>query len=351
MRLTRLTLPFLFVFVATPASPQSPVRICAGGDVTLSTNTDTSWVEAASSRRGYRVSALPDPLALVSQLTPFFAGSDIVLVNVESAIGRGPFPRKCHGSDHCFEFRAPLSAAPALASISPGSAVVANVANNHSHDVGPAGFLKTVAALTSAGVFVTGADTLATAVALDGDTVAFLGFHTSSDVPDARNLGLVARSVARARARWPLVVVTMHLGAEGVHAQRVRDKEEIFLDMNRGNPVAFAHVAIRSGASVVFGHGPHVLRAAERYQGGVIFYSLGNLLTYGPFLNKPPMDRAVIACVSLGHEGVGDVRLVSVRQLYPGTVVLDPSLRGYHLVDSLSRLDFPLTALLDSARF
>ena len=42
--------------------------------------------------------------------------------------------------------------------------------------------------------------------------------------------------------------------------------------------VEFAHRCIDAGASVVFGHGPHVLRPLEMYKGRPIFYSLGNFL-------------------------------------------------------------------------
>ena len=71
----------------------------------------------------------------------------------------------------------------------PTARVVGNVANNHSHDAGSDGLLTSIALLDSAGVHVTGADTLATRVITHrGDTVAFLGFYTGSDSPDARNL-------------------------------------------------------------------------------------------------------------------------------------------------------------------
>lgn len=39
---------------------------------------------------------------------------------------------------------------------------------------------------------------------------------------------------------------------------------------------SFAHDCVRMGADVVFGHGPHVVRGVEVYDGAPIFYSLGN---------------------------------------------------------------------------
>jgi hypothetical protein len=112
----------------------------------------------------------------------------------------------------------------------------------------------------------------------------------------------------------------------------------------RGNSIAFAHAAVDAGAGLVISHGPHVLRGAEWRNGALIFYSLGNLINYGPFKLGPPLDRGAIACAtldSLGHPG--DVVLHPTRQPYPGFVRPDRSGRALALVDSLSRLDFPVT--------
>jgi hypothetical protein len=140
------------------------------------------------------------------------------------------------------------------------------------------------------------------------------------------------------------VVVSVHIGAEGRGAQHVSNATEIFLGEDRGNSVAFAHAAIDAGASVVFGSGPHVMRAAEWYRGRLIFYSLGNLLTYGPFTLSEPMNRGAIACVDLTRWGsVEAAELRSTRQLPPGIVAPDPSGTAASLVDALGTQDFPTT--------
>jgi hypothetical protein len=109
--------------------------------------------------------------------------------------------------------------------------------------------------------------------------------------------------------------------------------------------VTFARTAIDAGAAVVIGHGPHVMRAAEWYGGALVLYSLGNLLTYGPFNLGEPLNRGAVACVSLDDRGtLTDAALRPTRQAPPGFVAPDPTGRAVALVDSLSRLDFPLTA-------
>ncbi|MGH7720323.1 MAG: CapA family protein, partial [Gemmatimonadaceae bacterium] len=197
--------------------------------------------------------------------------------------------------------------------------------------------------LERAGVLVTGLDTLVTAVpAKGGDTVGVLGFSTSSG-PDPRDLAAVRRHVARAAARFPLLVVTMHMGAEGAAAQRTRDTTELFLGLDRGNPVAFARAAVAAGAMLVAGHGPHVMRAVEWRDRALVLYSLGNLVTYGPFSHDEPMNRGALACAVLGEEGVTEAALRSTVQRSPGFVRPDRTGRAAALADSLTRLDFPRT--------
>lgn len=330
------------------------VRVCAGGDVTLGSNLDLRWARTAAAklRADYGLSAHPD--ALMAPMRPLVADADVVILNVEAAIGEGPVTAsKCRPtSTNCYAFRSPVSAARALRDVAPEAIIVGNVANNHSRDAGPAGFFQTARHLRRAGVRVTGADTLATRiVTLIGDTLAVLGFHTTGDgdglIPDAVDLRSVHRHVARAVRTYGTVIVTMHLGAEGATAQRTPNATEMFLGRyNRGNPVAFADTVFAAGATAIFGHGPHVLRAGEWRDHRLVFYSLGNLLTYGPFNNNDPTNRGAIACVTVDstrHLSEGELR--STVQLAPGVLRRDASERAGWLIDSLSALDFPRTGV------
>jgi hypothetical protein len=331
--------------VRLPAPRDPGVRVCAGGDVTLGTNLDTAWAVRHRVRYGTQPAALPAPDSLLAPLRPLVADADVVLLNVEGAIGDGAAPAKCGPrSTSCFALRQPVSAARALRAVAPHATVVGNVANNHARDAGLEGFADTQRHLAAAGVRVAGADTLATpAVTSTGDTVAVLGFSTFAQ-PDARDLDAVRRHVRRAAGRYARVVVTVHNGAEGVRAQRVRDSTERYLGADRGNPVAFARAAVDGGAGLVIGHGPHVLRAAEWRADALVAYSLGNLVTYGPFSFAEPLARGAVLCATLDAGGrVTDAMMRATRQRRPGHVAADPSRRALILVDSLRRLDFPAT--------
>jgi hypothetical protein len=321
------------------------VRVCAGGDVMLGTNLDTTWTREAARRVRRRVPALPSPDSLLAPLRPLVRDSDVLLLNVEGSIGEGVTTfRKCRpGSTQCFAFRQPVAAAAAFRRLAgDGAAVVGNVANNHSRDAGPEGFEETLRHLDDAGVHITGRDTLATVVVSPrGDTVAVLGFSTSFG-PDPRDVAAVRRIVRRAAEAYPRLVVTMHLGAEGARAMRTRDTTEIFLGIDRGNPVAFARAAADAGADLVVGHGPHVMRAVEWRGDALIAYSLGNLVTYGPFTMTPPLDRGGVLCAVLDDSGVvRHAALRSTRQRPPGLVSPDIHGGAAALADSLTRLDFP----------
>jgi hypothetical protein len=356
---------FAFSLLAAPALAQDPsvppavqiaerperrpIRVCAGGDITLGTNLDTVWSKLANRRFRQLFGFAPEPMTLMAPLRQLFGDADLVLLNVETAIGSGPVksPKCGPRSRNCYAFRGPPEVAPALRSIGDSLAVVVgNVANNHARDAGPDGFDSTAAHLARAGILVTGVDTLATPVMLrDSVQLAVIGFHTNEAWTDARNLAAVRRHVARAVEQYGTVIVTVHIGAEGAGAQRTRDIIEYFLEsrIDRGNPVAFANAAFDAGATLVVGHGPHVLRAAEWRDDKLVLYSLGNLATYGPFNIVEPLNRGVVACVDLVDRQVIGAELRPTVQLAPGLVIRDSTRRALQLVDSLSALDFPIT--------
>lgn len=330
-----------------PARPDglgSVVRVCAGGDVTLGTNLDTAWMS-----RQVRAGGWQSPDSLVTPLRALMRGADVVLINEEGALGDDSTDGgKCLPHHrYCFMLRSPAAAATALRRIGDSTTTVgANIANNHAHDAGDSGFSTTRRLLADAGVLVVGADTEpAIAVTPTGDTVALLGFSAWA-TPGVDDLDAVERLVRRAAARYRRVIVTAHLGAEGQGAQRTGDSVEEFAGERRGNAVAFAHRAVDAGAGLVIGHGPHVLRAGEWRGGALILYSMGNLLNYGPFMLRGPTARGAVLCANLDSAGrPSDVILRPTRQPGGGVVRPDGSRRALALVDSLSRLDFPLTGV------
>ncbi|CAN5755437.1 CapA family protein [soil metagenome] len=54
--------------------------------------------------------------------------------------------------------------------------------------------------------------------------------------------------------------------------------------------IEFAHAAVDAGADMVIGHGPHLLRGIEIYNGKPIFYSLGNFIFQPELIRWFPPD-------------------------------------------------------------
>src|SRR5262249_16544577 len=175
-----------------------------------------------------------------------------------------------------------------------------------------AGQAQTVRAIHAAGLAQTGLPGQITRLRVAGTTVAFVAF---APYPYAANLldRPAARTLIRQAARQAhLVVVYMHAGAEGSGADHVTGRDEPYLGEDRGNPEAFAHMAIDAGASLVIASGPHVLRGLQFYKGHLIAYSLGNFAGYGNFAIHGDLALSAILRVRLSSSG----RLQQAR-LYP----------------------------------
>jgi poly-gamma-glutamate synthesis protein (capsule biosynthesis protein) len=126
----------------------------------------------------------------------------------------------------------------------------------------------------------------------------------------------------------------------------VSDRTEYFFGEDRGNIVAFAHGLIDQGADLILGHGPHVPRAVERYQGKLIAYSLGNFLGYKTLSSEGTLGDSLILTVQMNAEGdfVGG-RIIPVALDANGIPELDDYFQSVVLIRSLTQTDFPQTPL------
>ena len=150
--------------------------------------------------------------------------------------------------------------------------------------------------------------------------------------------------MARAVGQYHRVIVTMHIGAEGPAARHTRAVGERFAGERRGNSIAFARAASEAGASLVIGHGPHVLRGIEWLGRTLVAHSLGNLLTYGPFSLRDYNGRAAVLCATLAADGsVTDAVVRPTRQIPPGIVSADPDGLALRDLTELTAADFPRT--------
>lgn len=83
-------------------------------------------------------------------------------------------------------------------------------------------------------------------------------------IPTPDDLEAVSEDVRLAKERADVVVVSLHWGVHFV-PKEIAEYQPIV-----------AHAIIDSGADLIVGHHPHILKAVETYKGKVIFYSIGN---------------------------------------------------------------------------
>jgi hypothetical protein len=306
-----------------------PLTLTAVGDIMMGST-------------GQRTALPPnDGEGLFQEVSEHLRGGDLVFGNLEGTLSDGEEGGKCREdkSPWCFEFRTPTRYVRHLRL---NGFNVVNLANNHAWDFGPEGIRNTLETLQGAGIKAAGGTALAF-FEIRGKRIVVAGFsykaskysYSILEIPQATEI------VRQLKANHDLVIVSFHGGAEGRSAQHVADRNEVFLGENRGNVVRFARSVVEAGADLVLGHGPHVLRAMEVYQGKLIAYSLGNFLTYGLFNLKGPNGISGILKVRLDPETGRflDGQLVSVKLVNGGLPEIDPEGEGARIVRRLSKED------------
>ena len=305
---------------ATEPKPTGTVTLSAVGDTML----------------GYAGTLAPDPDTYFDGVRPQITG-DIRFANMEGTLTNQTSGKCGANSTACYEFRVPPSWARYFKHA--GFTIVSN-ANNHAFDFWQAGLDDTVAALDRDGLAHTGRTHEITYVHVHGLTVAFIGVASYPNTGPLNDYPAARRLIHTADRHADMVVVAMHAGAEGVAAEHLTGQDEIYEGENRGNPEAFAHMAIDAGADLIIGYSPHVLRAMQVYHRRLIAYSLGNFAGYHNFTTEGALGVSGILHVKLAADGrFLSGRLVSTVLAGAGQPELDPAGQAAALVEQLSRED------------
>lgn len=266
------------------AKPDETVSLRFGGDVMFGRR---YYADVAGRGPILKHGATPNDIAgILSGVGPLLDDADLSIVNLETALvadpwnGAGKRPKGLHPTK---DLVITSSTASAKALADAGVEVV-SLSNNHTFDGLGAGLKSTIAALDAAGVKHFGAgSTVAEAwkpavLTVRGNRVAFVGCTTvdgrhsgTSYVAEARHGGaaecepaLLTAAVEKARQQAPLVIVTIHGGAEYRRSQtrEVRD---------------LAQTATQAGAQLVVGSHPHVVGGLVHTGSSLFAESLGNL--------------------------------------------------------------------------
>ena len=270
---------------APPPAPEPPrITLLGVGDILLGRKLAPLMLEADDYTLPFR------------STSDVLSAADITFGNLE-----GPFCEKPSYPTEGMIFRVPPRGMDGL--LAAGFDVV-SVANNHIRDGGETCLRFTLEHLRAHGIEPAGAglthdEAHAPAILERGGVrFAFLAYtyasfndrlylgEAASGEPKQSAAGPVVagldieqmrRNVAAARELAHVVIVSLHDGAE--YSRRVLPVTE-----------RFARAAIDAGAAVVLGHHPHVAQRVEQYEGGWIFYSLGNFV----FQQKDPGTREAL---------------------------------------------------------
>ena len=246
----------------TEPVPQS-YYLSFAGDCTLGTMYQV--YSAASCFPGIVGEDYDYPFAAVQQ---WFANDDFTMVNLE-----GPLTNEGTPAEKSYCFRGD----PKLVNILPaGSVECVSLANNHSEDFGAIGYENTEKALDSVGVAYAGNGE---SVLVETERGLKIGILCVAFYIDHSEMAEKIVSLRDQGAQ--VVIVSFHWGNEGYYSHTYDQS-------------AYAYAAIDAGADLSFGHHPHVLQPIEEYNGGIIYYSLGNF-AFGGNDNPRDFDTALIS--------------------------------------------------------
>jgi hypothetical protein len=334
---------YLFAASSAPVFPRQSsvandtVSIIGTGDIMLGSNYPSE-------------AKLPihDGKELLRNVRDILRDADVTFGNLEGCfLNSGGNPKACKSG--CYFFRMPDRYVNYL--LDAGFDVM-NIANNHMGDFGAPGRENTVKVLKDAGLNYAGLEGVCetSVFEINGVKYGFCGFAPNSGTVKITNLANAKRLVAELNEKCDIVIVSFHGGAEGKAHNRVPRKTETFYGENRGNVYEFAHAVIDAGADIVFGHGPHVVRAAELYKDRFIIYSMGNFCTSGDFSISGISGYAPIVKVYTDREGrFIRGRIFSTLQKDKTGPVPDPDCLAAREIKRLTELDFPQTGLTISA--
>lgn len=279
----------------TPVSIPKQTTLLFGGDVMLSRGIN----DVMRKRNDFLY-----PFREIQELT---AEADIAVVNLEGPISS---QGENHGSIYSFRVDPRAIAGLIFAGID-----VVTLANNHTGDYGPEALSETLELLRLANIDVVGAGVKMAdarkARFLEGNglKIAFLGatplspsWLTRSDSTPAVapfDEQMMMEDVVAARKQGAdIVAVLLHWGNE-YETKHLPSQEEI------------AHHLVDAGATLIIGHHPHVVQEVERYNGGVIAYSLGNFVFDQNF--STDTDHGLLLKVVLSGKDITGVEEIPIQ--------------------------------------
>ena len=233
----------------------------------------------------------------LSNVRDIFLQDDLTLVNLECALTESdPTEEEMEElKEHLFRFRGPVEYAKILS----GSSVeLASCANNHSRDYGKQGLEDTWEALEAENVPYA---SFGKSCVYTTESGLKVGVFTVFFGTTKANLESQVKYLEGKGAE--LIVMSVHWGDEGTYSPNSDQRE-------------LGRMAIDAGVDIVWGNHSHVLQPIEEYNGGIIYYSLGNCTFGGNTWPRDPDTAVLQQEVILGSDGsikLGKLTIIPCR--------------------------------------
>ncbi len=276
---------------SSTAAPRGPLG--SGLPVTIGFGGDSHFEAGLRSRLAGEGGAMLEPLV------PLFAGADLTILNLETAITeRGsPQPKE-------YTFRTTPAAFDALAAVGVDAV---SMANNHGLDFGPEGLEDSLAARDASpipviGIGRTDADAyrpfratvngqrvavIAATQVLDSELItAWTATPFQAGLASAKRVEALTAAVAAARTEADTVVVFLHWGTERQECPNAAQTD-------------LAPTLLAAGADIVVGSHAHRLLGAGRMGDGFVAYGLGNFIWFNE--SGPNGDTGALLVTATGR--------------------------------------------------
>jgi len=196
------------------------------------------------------------------KISHFLRGIDIVFGNLEGPVVNNPpeFP------DNSLKF----AFSPEIIKRASWSHFnLFSLSNNHTPDMGKEGLEETEKWLKKYGINFVGDPLSGSSDNLNSsflrDDITFLAFNQIFPFMDKEEEIIKIIKMVKSSNSDNFLIVSMHWGEE-------------YNLTNSPFQQSLAHRIIEAGADLIIGHHPHVVQNIEKYQGKLIFYSLGNFI-------------------------------------------------------------------------
>ncbi len=317
--------------------PQNSITIVAVGDIMLG-----GTAQEVLLKEGYDY-----PFKFMS---PLLSHADIVIGNLE-----GPLTSTCNSSidlDKKYVFRSPANkVAPAL---NKAGFNALSLANNHILDYGTEGMYDTLLALSQYNIKSIGVgrdinearsgtimNTANGKLGFLSYSLTFPDYFWATETRPGAAFGhkkQIIEDVKRLKKLTQNVIVSFHWGRE--KTTELRPYQPIL-----------GRAAIDAGASVVIGHHPHVLQAIEKYNGGLIIYSLGNFV-FGSY--SQDARTSVVARITLLNGSFYSAELTPINVLNSEVIFQPKILTGAaatSVIDHINQLSQTTNTRLGQQNF